>query len=199
MATIVGLRCRDGVVLAGDRVLVRDGRIESRNRRHVFDFDDVGAAAVGSDVDRFADRLAGELRSYRLDRGSVSVAVLERLASELASGTGMEAVVAGRDRDDEGERENGTGRAALRGVYADGSTLGDPPMALGSGASLALGQLEAADLDSMSVAEAETFVHDLFETVAERDPGTGAETDVWTLSDTTSEGTSGAETDTTGS
>jgi proteasome beta subunit len=197
MATIVGLRCRDGVVLAGDRVLVRDGRIESRNRRHVFDVDDIGVAAVGSDVDRFADRLEGELRSYRLDRGSVSVPVLERLGSELASGTGTEAVVAARDRD-EGEDQNGTGRAALRGVYADGSTLADPPVALGSGASLALGQLEAADLGSMSVAEAETFVHDLFETVAERDPGTGAEIDVWTLSDAASEGTIGADTDTTG-
>jgi proteasome beta subunit len=197
MATIVGLRCRDGVVLAGDRVLVRNGRIESRNRRHVFDFDDAGVAAIGSDVDRFADRLEGELRSYRLDRGSVFIAVLERLASELASGTGTEAVVAARDHDDEGADENGSGRAALCGVYADGSTLADPPMALGGGASLALGRLEAADLDSMSVSEAKTFVRDLFETVAERDPGTGTEIDVWTLSDAASEGTTGADADTT--
>ena len=40
MATIVGVRCRDGVVVAGDRVLVRDGRIASRSRQHVFDLDD---------------------------------------------------------------------------------------------------------------------------------------------------------------
>ena len=177
MGTIVGLRCGDGVVLAGDRVLVRNGRVESRNRGHVFDLGSgVGAAAVGSDVDRFADRLESELRSYRLERGDVSLPTLERLASEVASETGTEAVVAGPDRDDEG-------RAGLRGVSADGSTLSDPPVTLGSGASLALGQLEAADLDSMSVSAAETFVRDLFAAVAERDTGTGEETDVWTVAD----------------
>jgi proteasome beta subunit len=184
MGTIVGLRCRDGVVLAGDRVLVRGGRVESRNRRHVFDFgfdpDDAGTAAVGSDVDRFADRLESELRSYRLERGPVSIEVVERVGSEVASETGTEAIVAGR----EDETENG-----VRAIYADGSTLADPPMALGSGASLALGQLEAADLDSLSVAGAEAFVRDLFGNVAERDPGTGDEVDVWTAvdSETTSE------------
>jgi proteasome beta subunit len=182
MGTIVGLRCRDGVVLAGDRVLVRDGRIESRNRRHVFDFgfdpDDAGTAAVGSDVDRFADRLESELRSYRLERAPVSIAVLERVGSEVASETGSEAIVAGRENEPENE-----GRAAIRAIYADGSTLSDPPMVLGSGASLALGQLEAVDLDALSVAEAETFVRDLFGNVAERDPGTGDEIDVWTAVD----------------
>jgi proteasome beta subunit len=174
MSTIVGIRCRDGVVVAGDRVLVRDGRIASRNRQHVFDFDDVGVAAVGTDVDRFADRLESELRSYRLGRGSVSLAVLERIASDVASETTTEAVVATHDEE---------GEVALRSLATDGSTLSDPPMALGSGASLALGQLEATDFESLAVAAAETAVRELFEAVAERDPGTGDEVDVWTAVD----------------
>ncbi|WP_380679508.1 20S proteasome subunit A/B [Salinigranum sp. GCM10025319] len=182
MATIVGVRCRDGVVLAGDRLRVRDGRVESRNRQHVFDFDldgdAVGGATVGSDVDRFADRFGGELRSYRLERGPVPLAAVERIGSDVASETGCEAIVAARDRD-----EDEDGRAALRAVYPDGSTLSDPPMALGSGASLALGQLEAADLDAMSVDDCESFLRETFEAVAERDPGTGDEVDVWTLAD----------------
>jgi proteasome beta subunit len=174
MSTIVGIRCRDGVVLAGDRLLVRNGRVESRNRQHVFDLDGgVGAAAIGSDVDRFVDRLESELRSYRLERGAVSLAAVERLAGEIADETGHEAIVAAPD--DEG--------ATVRGVYADGATLADPPAALGSGASLALGGLEAADPSTMSLSDAESFVRDLFESVAERDPGTGAGTDVWTLAD----------------
>jgi proteasome beta subunit len=174
MATIVGVRCRDGVVVAGDRVLVRDGRIASRSRQHVFDLDDVGVAAVGSDVDRFVDRLDGDLRSYRLERGSVSFEALERLASDIASETATTAVVSTYDE---------SGEVALRSLAPDGSTLSDPPMALGSGASLALGQLEAADLDSLSVSEGESFARDLFESVAERDPGTGDEIDCWTLAD----------------
>jgi proteasome beta subunit len=177
MSTIVGIRCRDGVVLAGDRVLVRDGRVESRNRPHVLDLDrdDVGAAAVGSDVDRFADRLENELRSYDLEREGVSIAALERIGSEVADDVGVESIVAARDDE--------TGRAALRSLAADGSVLSDSPVALGSGTSLALGQLEAADLDAMSVSDAEAFVRDLFEAVAQRDPGTGAEIDVRTLQD----------------
>jgi proteasome beta subunit len=175
MGTIVGLRCRDGVVLAGDRVLVRDGRIASRSRQHVFDLGDVGVAAVGSDVDRFVDRLESELRTYRHERDTVSVEALERIASDVASATGIDAVVAVHDDD----------RAALRSVSADGSALSDSPMALGSGASLALGQLEAADPDSMSVSAAESFATELFDAVAERDPGTGDEADVWTLADVT--------------
>jgi proteasome beta subunit len=177
MATIVGARCRNGVVLGGDRLLVRDGRIASRSRTHVFDLDrvGVGVAAVGADVDRFVDRLDGELRAYRHERDTVSVEALERIASEVAGATGIEAIVATRDGD----------RAALRRVSADGSTLSDSPMALGSGASLALGQLEAADPDSLSASEAASFVRELFGTVAERDPGTGDEVDVWTLADDT--------------
>jgi proteasome beta subunit len=192
MATIVGVRCRDGIVLAGDRLQVRDGRVESRNRQHVFDFDldgdAVGGAAVGSDVDRFADRLGGELRSYRLERGPVPLAAVERMGSDVASETGSEAIVAARDRDHD-EDENGggggggDGRAALRALYSDGSTLSDSPVVFGSGASLALGQLEAADLDAMSVDDCESFLRETFGAVAERDPGTGEEVDVWTLAD----------------
>jgi proteasome beta subunit len=175
MGTIVGIRCRDGVVIAGDRLLVRSGRVESRNRQHVYDLDvGVGVAVVGSDVDRFADRLESELRSYRLDRGAVSLAAVERLAGEIADETGHEAVVAARDDDD---------RATVRGVYTDGATLADPPMAFGSGASLALGGLEAADLASLPLSGTESFVRELFESVAERDPGTGTEVDFWTLAD----------------
>jgi proteasome beta subunit len=182
MSTIVGVRCRDGVVLAGDRVLVRDDRIESRNRQHVFDVDHsdgVGAAAVGSDVDRFVDRLENELRSYDIDEGDVSVDALERMASDVASETGTEALVATRDAE---------GRAALRSISADGSTLSDSPAVFGSGASLALGSLEAADLDSLSLPDAEDLVRETFESVAERDPGTGDEVDVWTLADGDGEG-----------
>lgn len=210
MSTIVGLRCRDGVALAGDRVHTRAGRIESRNRQHVFGFDadpdPVGAAAVGADVGRFADRLESGLRSYRLERGPVSLAALERLASDLASETGSEAVVAARADGDAGAdatagsdadaAERRPGRASLRGVYADGSTLADPPFALGSGASLALGALEAAEAGSLSVSAAESFLADLFESVAERDPGTGAEIDVWTLADTDADMDTDADTET---
>lgn len=187
MSTIAALRCRDGVVVAGDRLVVRDGRVESRNRRHVLDVaSDVGAAAVGRDVTRFADRLTGELRTYRFEREAVSLEALERVASDVGRDTGVEALVAARDAD---------GRAALRAVSADGSTLSDSPMAFGSGTPFVLGALEAVDAASTSLPAAETFVREAFDSAAERDPGTGSEVDVWTLADGSEDATDGAGSD----
>jgi proteasome beta subunit len=177
MATIAALRCRDGVVVAGDRLVVRGGSVASRDRPHLLDLTpDVGAAAVGRDIDRFADLLGSELRSYRFERDAVSLAALERLAGDVAQETEVEAIVATHDEE---------GRAALRAVSTDGSTLSDPPMAFGSGTSLVLGglELEAADSETLSLSEAETLVREAFESAAERDPGTGGAVDVWRLAD----------------
>jgi proteasome beta subunit len=175
MATIAALRCRDGVVVAGDRLVVRGGSVASRDRPHLLDLTpDVGAAAVGRDIDRFADLLGSELRSYRFERDAVSLEALERLASDVAEETEAEAVVATHDEE---------GRAALRAVSADGSTLADPPMAFGSGTALVLGGLDATDMETLSLAETETLVREAFDSAAERDPGTGSEVDVWTLAD----------------
>ena len=175
MSTIAAIRCRDGVVLAGDRVLVRGGTVESRNRQHVLDITpSVGAAAVGRDVGHFADRLAGELTSYRFEREGISPEALERIASDVAHDTGVEAIVATHDE---------SGRAVHRGISPDGATLSDSPVASGSGTAFVLGSLEAADAESMSLSAAETLLRDVFESTAERDPGTGAEVDVWTLAD----------------
>jgi proteasome beta subunit len=180
MSTIAAVRCREGVVVAGDRLAVRDGRVERRNRQHVFDFSStVGAAAVGRDVGQFSDRLAGELRSYQFERDDVSLDALERLASDRTREVGVEAIVATRDED---------GRAAFRAISADGSALSDSPMAFGSGATLVLGQLEAADVESVSLSAAETLLREVFASAAERGPGTGGTVDVWTLADVGADG-----------
>jgi proteasome beta subunit len=176
MSTIAAIRCRDGVVLAGDRVRTRGGAVESWNRQHVFDLpvETTGAAAVGRDVDRFADRLAGELRAYQFERETVSVEALERIASDVAADAGVEAIVATHDAD---------GRATLRALSPDGATLPDPLMAFGSGTALVLGTLESMDPATVPLTDAAKLVRETFETVAERDPGTGAEVDLWTLAD----------------
>lgn len=175
MATIAAIRCRDGVAIAGDRIRTRDGRVESRNRQHVLDLlPTVGAAAVGRDVGRFSDRLAGELRSYLFERDRVSLDALERIASDVAADAGVEAIVVTHD---------GAGRAGLRALTPDGSSLSDAPVAFGSGTALVLGSLEAADTRELATADAEPFLRDVFVSAAERDPGTGDAVDVWTLAD----------------
>lgn len=170
MATIAGVDCADGVLLAGDRRVVSDGAVAGE-RRLVFDLDGVVAAATGGDVDEFRRRLEAEVREYRTSRGGPTVDTLARLATEAVDGTDVEAIVAGRDED---------GRAALR-TLAEGAVLEDDVVASGSGAQVVLGRLEGAG--GASIADAEPRVREAFSAAAERDPGTGSGLDVVRLDD----------------
>lgn len=169
MATIVAVDATDGIVLAGDRQVV-DGGTVAGSRRHVFDFDGVGAAAVGGDPDAFQRQFDVALRGYVAERGEPGIDAAARMAAEVADDVGVEVLVAARDDD---------GRARVRSI-ADG-TLEERVAALGSAAPVVLGHLETVgevDLDA-----AESHVREAFEAAAERDPGTGEELDVWRLAD----------------
>lgn len=169
MATIVAVECTDGVILAGDRVVVREEAVVG-TRRHVFEFGDAGAAAVGEDPEAFERHLDAAIRKYAADRGRPGIDALSRMAAEAADEAGVEAFVVARDDD---------GRARARSV-ADG-VLEERTGALGSGAPVVLGRLEGVgevDLD-----EAESAVREAFRAAAARDAGTGEELDVWRLED----------------
>ncbi|SEA23341.1 proteasome beta subunit [Haloplanus vescus] len=171
MSTVLGLACVDGVVLAGDRLHATDGHVRG-TRRHVFEFDSVGVAAVGDDVDGFVDRLEAECRSYRTDRGAVRIVPFARMASDLAAEFGVSALVAAPD-------EAGTPR--LRAVASDGSVTDDDVAAFGSGASLALGALEASHDPESTLDAAVTLARDALDSAATRDAGTGDEVDLLRL------------------
>ena len=177
MATIAGVDCADGAILAGDRQVVSGGTVTGE-RRHVFDLDGVGAAAVGGDVDEFRRRLDAEVREYRTDRGEPTLEALARIAARVAEGAGVEALVAARDED---------GRAGLRAI-ADGGVLDDDVAAFGSGAQVVIGSVEGAGSEPLD--EAESRLRGAFSAAAERDSGTGEEVDVLRLEDaSTADGT----------
>jgi proteasome beta subunit len=136
----------------------------------VFDFGPVGAAVVGADVDGFADRLEGDVRAYRTERGDVRIDPLARMASDLAVEFDVSGVVAA----DDGPH--------LRAVTADGSLTDDDVSAFGSGASVALGALEAGYDAAATLDEATTLVRGALTAAAERDPGTGTDLDLYRLS-----------------
>lgn len=173
MSTVIGIECTDGVVLAGDRTLVRGGSVASKSKQRVFDLGGAGAAVVGdaSGIDEFERRLDAERREYETDRGPLRIDPLERIASDLAAELGVEVLVAGLD---EG------GDARLRAVGGDGAALDDPTAALGSGAEVAYGGLEGVDADA-SLDEAESSAREVMAAVAERDGETGDEVDVFRL------------------
>lgn len=174
MSTIVGIETDRGTLLAGDRVNVEGGTRVSDGVRRVFDFEDAGAAAVGEPgaIDEFERRLSTETRAYRIEHDEpMAVGRLARTAAPIAEEAGVDAIVSARD---------GEERARLRSVGRDGSVLSDETVAFGSGAQLALGQLEGTDLGG-DLEAAEARVRDLFSAIAERDTETGDEIDVWTL------------------
>jgi proteasome beta subunit len=171
MSTVLGVTCAGGVVLAGDRVVATGGQVRSRSRRHVFDLGRAGVAVVGADVDRFADRLDGEVRAYRTERGSLGIDPFARLASDLAAAFDVSAVLAAPD----------DGGVGLRAVTPDGGVTTDEMSAFGSGASVALGVLEAGHDPDATLDAVTTLVRDALSTAAERDAGTGTEIDSYRL------------------
>lgn len=180
MGTVVAIETAGGVAIAGDRRATRGGTVTGASADRVLDLDEVGAGAVGDpgDVDEFGRRLEAEVEEFERDRDrAVDVEALGRIAARVAEATGVEAAVATRD---------GEGAARLRQVGPDGSVLDDPVGAFGSGAQIALGRLDTADRDR-DLAGSEAFVRDVVETVAERDPETGEDVDVWSLADASDE------------
>lgn len=173
VATIVAVDCSDGVLLAGDRVVVRGGRVVG-SRRHVFAFDDsgagIGAAAVGEDPNDFHRRLDVALREYASERGEPTVDAVARMAADVAAEPGVEVLVAARD---------GSGTARVRSVSE--GVHEERTAAFGSGASTVGGHLEAIGEVDLDVAGSE--VRAAFQAAAARDPGTGEELDVWRLAD----------------
>jgi len=172
MGTVLGVSCAGGVVLAGDRVAAVDGHVRSRSRQYVFEFGRVGVAVVGADVDAFADRLDGAIRTYRTERGELRADPLTRMASDLAAEFGVSGVVAGYDD---------AGAPTPRSIAADGRSTDDALAAFGSGASVALGALEAGYDPDAEIDAAETLARDALRAAAERDAGTGTDVDTHRL------------------
>lgn len=173
MGTAIGFECDGGAVLAADRLFVRSGSVESRTLEKLFTFETIGTAAIGGrdGIDTFEREFDAELRSYRTERGEPTLDAVARIVSRIAEGADVDVLLVARD---------GDGRARLRTVDADGSVLEEAYDAIGSGAQLAIGQLETIDRD-VALSEAATTAESVIETVSERDSDTGDDVDVWQL------------------
>lgn len=176
MATIMGVERADGVALAADRRHVEGDVVESDRVERIQEHGDALAAAVGDpgNVAAFHRALDAEIDQYRADHdGEPRIVAVAEMAARVASSAGVRALVAARTN---------SGTAELRSVDADGGVLHNTIAAHGTGTQPALGALEAMDADASvdTVAEA---LQDVVATVHERDPETGPDGDVATLTD----------------
>lgn len=171
MPTIVAFECVDGAVVAADRTVVRGDTVASTSQNRLLDFENCGGAAL-DDPARVARELDAKLREYETDTGHApGIDALAAIAEELFPSLGTDAALVAHDSE---------GVARIAGVYADGSVLTGSPLALGTGAEVAIGRLETAATD-VPLDEAAELATTVLEGVAERDTRTGKDVDVFRL------------------
>ncbi len=180
MATVLGIRCAEGAVLAGDCRSTSDDTTTSDGVQQVFEYADAAAAVVGDvgAIQEFDRRFGTELDRQRDDSQTnhgeeadgehLHIDRIARVASELTGELGLDGLVVGHDSN---------GEVGLCEVGSDGLVLASEVTALGSGASVAFGPLEQANTDR-ELDDVESLARETLSIVAQRDPETGTDIDV---------------------
>jgi proteasome beta subunit len=172
-ATSVGVKARDGVALATDRRMAYGTFIMSRNAKKVFRINErVGIVFAGlyGDISGLIRILSADLKNYELVTGNpvTTYMVAKRLSLIMYSYKMLpfivETIVAGLDPD---------GTPKLYVLDSLGSITEEPYAAVGTGATIALGYLEANYREDMESSEALSLAVNAVKTAIVRDAGTG--------------------------
>lgn len=172
--TVVGLRCKDGIVLASDTRATSAYLVLSKRARKVFKIqDNIGAAISGipGDVQNLVDTLKAEANLYRLrhDGEAISTKSLAQLASNLLHSERVlpfivSAILAGVNED--GPR--------LYFLDPAGGKLEEEKFAsAGTGATVAYGVLEQSYRDGMELKDGAKLAAQSTKRAIERDAATG--------------------------
>jgi proteasome beta subunit len=184
-ATTLGIVCTDGVVLASERRVAYGTFVLSKAGKKVFKVtDQIGVACAGliSDMQVIAHTMEAQAALYALDeRRAIPVKAAAKLLSNiLFQRRGMplfaQTIIAG------------VGPDGPKMFVLDllGSLIEDKYAAVGSGAQIAIGVLEAEYKDSVTVEEGKEMVIKAIKSAVERDAASGNGVDVLTI---TEEGT----------
>ena len=179
MTTTVGIRSKDGVVLAADKRASKGFFVGSKGVRKLFQLDETTAVAIAgqmSDAEYLVSLAKAERRLLSLRRGfPLSVKESAKLIANIVY-SGMksynpfyvELVVAGVDRDG-------------GHVYTSdmsGAITSEDFMSSGSGSPIAYGVLEQGFRSDLSLDGARTLAEAAVRAAMERDPGSGNGVDV---------------------
>jgi len=180
-ATIVGIKAKEGVVLATDRRLSYGGFVMSRNARKIYVLKDrIGVAIAGlyGDISGLARILEAEIKYYELTSGArLTVrSVAKRLSSILYAYKPfpfyVEAIIGGVD----------DGEPRIYVLDSLGSITEEDYAASGSGATMALGVLESLYKEGLSLEDAEELALKAVKSAIERDAMSGDGIDVVVIS-----------------
>jgi len=180
-ATVVGLKFRDGVVMATDRRLSYGNIVLSRAARKIFVVDERAAVAFAGlygDVSGLVRFLQADISAYKLlANAPVTIrSIAKRLSTLMYSYKWfpffVETLVGGVESD---------GTPRLYVLDPLGSVLEEDYTAVGSGATIAFGFLENNYNSNMAMEEAEKIALSAVRTAIGRDIGSGDGIDVVTI------------------
>ena len=182
MTTTVGIRTKDGVVLAADKRASKGFFVGSKVVQKIFALDDATAVAIAgqmSDAEYLVSLAKAERRLLTLRRGfPLSVRESARLISSIVY-NGMksynpffvELVVAGVDREG----------AHVYTSDMSGAVTSEDFMSSGSGSPIAYGVLEQGYRQEIALDDARKLAESAVRAAMERDPGSGNGVDVLVL------------------
>ncbi len=171
-ATTVGMVCKDGVLLASERRYAYGSFVMSKSAKKVFKITDhVGIACAGivGDMQILSREALAYMSIYRYERGrQPTVKNTAKLMVNLLAGRRMfpymaQTIIAGVD----------DGKPDLYVMDPIGSVLSDKFAAVGTGAEVAMGVLEAEYREGMSVEEAKPILLRAVKSAVARDISSG--------------------------
>ncbi len=171
-ATTVGVVCRDGVLLASERRYSYGTFVMSKVAKKVFKITEtIGVACAGiiGDMQVLARETLAYMNLYQFERGRAgTVKNAAKLLSSLLSSRRLypylaQTVIGGMDN----------GKPGLYVLDPIGSVLEDKFAAVGTGAEIAMGVLEAEYRDGLSVEEAKPIILRAIRSALARDISSG--------------------------
>jgi len=176
-ATTLGMVCKDGVVLASERRVAWGTFVLSKAGKKVFKITNkIGVACAGlmSDMQVIAHTMEAQAVLYELDmRKPISVRAAAKLLANIlfqrrGSPLFAQTILAGMD-------ENGPRMFILDLL---GSLIEDKYGAVGSGAQVAIGVLEAEYNDNITIEKGKEIVIKAIKSAIERDAASGNGVDI---------------------
>jgi len=180
-ATTMGVVCKDGVILASEKRVSYGGMILSKSGKKVFKITpNIGAACAGliSDMQTLSREAGAYSNLFKLDYNRpISIKAAAKLFSNLLFQRGLrplltETLVGGVD-------EEGP---SLYSLDALGSLLKDNFIAMGSGAEIAMGVLEAEYREGQTLKEGRELVLRAMNSAMKRDIKSGDGVDMLLIS-----------------
>ena len=185
LTTIVGINCKDGVVLSSDKRASKGFFIGSKETQKILSIDDAIAVAIAgqvSDAEYLVNSVRAERKLVTLQRGfPLSVKETSKLIANIAY-NGLksyqpyyaEFIVAGVDA---------TGPHVFISDMS-GAISPEEYVSTGSGSPIAYGVLESSYRKDLTIEQAKSIASSAIKAAMERDPGSGNGIDVVSIAAT---------------